>query len=246
VITGAHTVLHAEDPPLARAYLREVLRLTRVNATGDDRPIFGLPPAEIAVHPTEPATSGRHELYLMCAELDDTVAELTDRGAEFTGEVSRQRWGTLATLVVPGLGPVRLYQPTHPTAQDLAPGAGITGAHTVLFAEDADRARAVLRDVLRLPAVDGGGGWPIFAAPPSELAVYPAAPDVGQHELCLLCDDLEPTIRELADRGAEFGGDVSLRGWGVVTTLVVGGLGPVTLYQPLHPVGDDRDVSDTP
>jgi len=235
VIIGARTVLHAEDPPRARAFLRDVLRLSAVD-TGDDRPVFGLPPAEIAVHPTEPAAGGRHELYLMCAELDDTVAELTGRGAEFTGEVTRQRWGVLSTLLVPGLGPVCLYQPTHPTAQDLAPGAGVTGAHTVLFAEDADRARTVLRDVLRLPEVDGGGGWPIFAAPPSELDVHPAATGTGQHEVRLVCDELESTIRELAERGARFGGAVSLRDWGVVTTLLVGGLGPVTLYQPTHPV----------
>lgn len=241
MITGAHTVLHAEDPLPASAFLRDVLRLPSAGAS-DNPPVVGLPPAEIAVHPTEPAAGGRHELYLMCAELDDTVAELTGRGAEFTGEVTRQRWGLLSTLLVPGLGPVCLYQPTHPTARELAPGTGVTGVHTVLFAEDADRARTVLRDVLLLPEVDGGGGWPIFAAPPSELDVHPAVPGIGPHELRLVCDDLEPTIRELADRGAEFGGDVSLRDWGVVTTLLVGGLGPVTLYQPTHPVEHHRGV----
>jgi hypothetical protein len=42
------------------------------------------------------------------------------------------------------------------------------GAHPLIFAEDADRARAFLRDVLDLPSVDAGSGWLIFRAPPGE------------------------------------------------------------------------------
>jgi catechol 2,3-dioxygenase-like lactoylglutathione lyase family enzyme len=42
----------------------------------------------------------------------------------------------------------------------------LIAAHTVIFAEDADRARAFFRDVLGLPNVDAGGGWLIFRAPP--------------------------------------------------------------------------------
>ena len=50
----------------------------------------------------------------------------------------------------------------------------ITGAHTILYARDADAARAFFRDVLELDGVDGGGGWLIFALPPGELACHPA------------------------------------------------------------------------
>ena len=39
----------------------------------------------------------------------------------------------------------------------------IAGAHTIVFAEDADAARAFFRDVLEFPNVDGGDGWLIFA-----------------------------------------------------------------------------------
>jgi hypothetical protein len=37
---------------------------------GDGWLIFALPPAELAVHPAE--EGGRHELYLMCDDLDAT------------------------------------------------------------------------------------------------------------------------------------------------------------------------------
>jgi catechol 2,3-dioxygenase-like lactoylglutathione lyase family enzyme len=109
----------------------------------------------------------------------------------------------------------------------------ITGAHTILFADDADAARAFFRDVLELPAVDAGDGWPIFALPPAELALHPGAS--GEQRLSLMCDDLEATMRDLAGRGAEFTGPVSEERWGRLTTLRVPGAGEVVLYQPTHP-----------
>ena len=43
------------------------------------------------MHPTEgPA---RHELYLMCDDIDTTVAELTSRGVVVEGGISDQGWG---------------------------------------------------------------------------------------------------------------------------------------------------------
>jgi catechol 2,3-dioxygenase-like lactoylglutathione lyase family enzyme len=35
----------------------------------------------------------------------------------------------------------------------------IAGAHTILFAEDAERARAFLRDGLGFEGIDAGDGW---------------------------------------------------------------------------------------
>jgi hypothetical protein len=51
----------------------------------------------------------------------------------------------------------------------------ITEAHTIVHAEDAQRARASFRDVLGWPHVDVPGDWLIFRLPPGELAVHPAA-----------------------------------------------------------------------
>ena len=50
----------------------------------------------------------------------------------------------------------------------------ITGMHAIVFSPDADKTRGFFADVLGLPSVDAGGGWPIFALPPAELAVHPA------------------------------------------------------------------------
>ena len=109
----------------------------------------------------------------------------------------------------------------------------IAGAHTILYARDADAARAFFRDVLELEGVDGGGGWLIFAAPPSELAVHPAETG-GTAELFLMTDDVEAGRARLEARGVAFTAPISDEGWGLLTHLVVPGYGPLGLYQPRH------------
>jgi catechol 2,3-dioxygenase-like lactoylglutathione lyase family enzyme len=78
--------------------------------------------------------------------------------------------------------------------------AVIAGAHTIVFAEDAEAARAFFRDVIGWPSVDAGDGWLIFELPPGELAVHPGpgwSGQVGQHELFLMCHDIDATVAEL-------------------------------------------------
>lgn len=119
MITGTHAILYAEDAEQARAFLRDVLGLPHVDA-GDGWLIFKVPPAELGVHPTHPdAGSGRHELHLMCDDVDATVAELSARGVEFTSPITDEGFGRLTTLRVPGGGELGLYQPHHPVAHDL-------------------------------------------------------------------------------------------------------------------------------
>lgn len=70
----------------------------------------------------------------------------------------------------------------------------IAGAHAIIFAEDAERARAFLRDVLGFEAVDAGDGWRIFALPPAELAVHPGpgwGRGPGHHALFLMCHEFD-------------------------------------------------------
>jgi hypothetical protein len=110
----------------------------------------------------------------------------------------------------------------------------ITGVHAILFAEQAEAARAFLRDTLGLDSVDAGGGWLIFALPPAELAVHPAS-ESGRHRLYLMCDDLEATVAELTAKGVELVGPVSDESWGRVTALKVPGAGELGLYEPHHP-----------
>ena len=110
----------------------------------------------------------------------------------------------------------------------------ITGIHSIVFATDADKTRAFIRDVLGWSSVDAGGGWSIFATPPTELAVHPV--DEGEHhELYLMCDDIEKTIDELKNKGVEFTSEVADKGWGLLTSIKVPGGGEMGLYEPRHP-----------
>jgi catechol 2,3-dioxygenase-like lactoylglutathione lyase family enzyme len=110
----------------------------------------------------------------------------------------------------------------------------IIGLHTILFTDDAEATRAFLRDTLGLGSVDAGGGWLIFAGPPSELAAHPADGH-PHHEVYLMCDDIHATVTELAAKGAEFSDGVVEQAWGLSTTLKLPGGGQISLYQPSHP-----------
>jgi catechol 2,3-dioxygenase-like lactoylglutathione lyase family enzyme len=116
VIRGAHVILYSSDAEADRAFLRDVLGFPAVDAGGGWL-IMALPPGEVAVHPAE--TSGATELYLVCDDVDATVAELGARGVEFDGPVNDQGWGRLTGIRLPGGGRVGLYEARHPTAFDL-------------------------------------------------------------------------------------------------------------------------------
>jgi catechol 2,3-dioxygenase-like lactoylglutathione lyase family enzyme len=109
----------------------------------------------------------------------------------------------------------------------------ITGAHAVFFTTDAERDRAFFRDVLDFPSVDAGDGWLIFALPPAELAVHPAA-EGGPHKLYLMCDDVDATLSELEAKGVDIAQPVSDESWGRVTAIRLPGGGELGLYEPKH------------
>ena len=108
----------------------------------------------------------------------------------------------------------------------------ITGMHALIYSRHAEKIQQFLRDV-GLQSVDAGEGWPIFAAPPTELAVHPTEGD-SSHELYFICDDVNATISELQKRGAS-ATPVQDRGWGLVTTLTLPGGEEIGLYEARHP-----------
>ena len=116
MIRGAHVILYSSDAEADRAFLRELLDLPAVDAGGGWL-IMQLPPGEVAVHPAE--ASGATELYLVCDDIDETVADLGTRGVTFEGPVSDQGWGRLASIRLPGGGQLGIYEARHPTAFDL-------------------------------------------------------------------------------------------------------------------------------
>ena len=123
----------------------------------------------------------------------------------------------------------------------------IVGTHAIIFAEDAEAARAFFRDVLRLRSVDAGDGWLIFALPPAELAFHPGpgwGRADGEHALFLMCDDIERTVAELESSGVELVAPVSDEGFGLMTRFKIPGAGEIGLYEPRHasPLPEFRDA----
>ncbi len=114
----------------------------------------------------------------------------------------------------------------------------ISGVHTLIYAEDADKARAFFKDVLKLEHVDAGHGWLIFALPPGELACHPTEGET-YHELYLICDDIRATVAELTKLQVDCT-PIRDAGWGLVTSIMVPGAGKVGLYEPRHPTAFQR------
>jgi catechol 2,3-dioxygenase-like lactoylglutathione lyase family enzyme len=112
MIFGAHVIVYSNDASADRAFFADVLGYPSVDA-GHGWLIFALPPAELAVHPTE--GDGSHELYLMCDDLGAEMTALEKKGVRFS-EAEEARWGSVTTFQLPGGSHVGLYQPKHPTA----------------------------------------------------------------------------------------------------------------------------------
>ena len=110
----------------------------------------------------------------------------------------------------------------------------ITGMHAIVFSPEAQKTRAFFADVLGLSSVDAGGGWPIFALPPAELAVHPAD-GAGRHQLYLMCDDIHATLAELQGKGAEVAQEVSDAGWGLLASVRLPDGSELPIYEPRHP-----------
>ncbi len=125
MINGAHIVVYSRDPDADRAFLRDVLNFPSVDVGGGWL-IFGIPPAEIAVHPAmsgagesggdaqaQPVMeNGRHELYLMTPDVEAFAVDMKKMGVPCT-PIEDQPWGRLTAISLPGGGEVGVYQPHH-------------------------------------------------------------------------------------------------------------------------------------
>lgn len=126
MIIGAHFLLYSKDPEADRAFFRDVLGFPCVDV-GEGWLIFGMSPAEAAIHPQDGEFSQTHAghellgavLYLMCDDLDAMVASLNSRGIHCS-KIDQARWGVKTTIPLPSGGAIGLYQPRHPTALNLA------------------------------------------------------------------------------------------------------------------------------
>lgn len=119
MITGVHALIYTREADAVRRFFREVMKFPSVDA-GHGWLLFGLPPSELAVHPTE-KREGSYTLYLMCDNIEKTVKELTAKGAKFPRGIVTAPWGAVTAIELPGGLEIGLYEPRHPTA--LALGA---------------------------------------------------------------------------------------------------------------------------
>ena len=145
MITGVHAIIYNPDAEGVRAFFRDTLGFSSVDAGGGWL-IFALPPAELGVHPIDegghhaadtfagrPVRQYAYEKPARGAVLhfglnrdmprqhlarvtDKTVEELKRKGVEFTSDISDARFGRMTSFKIPGGAELALYQPAHPTA----------------------------------------------------------------------------------------------------------------------------------
>lgn len=109
MIHGAHAIIYSRKPDADRAFFRDVLGLPSVDV-GDGWLIFGLPPAELAVHPSR--KNDVHELYLMCDDVAELIAALRRRGIRCS-PARDQGYGVFTRVTLPGGGKLGIYEPRH-------------------------------------------------------------------------------------------------------------------------------------
>ena len=114
----------------------------------------------------------------------------------------------------------------------------IKGAHTMFYSSQPEELRAFIRDKLGFAFTDVGDGWLIFDLPEADMGCHPADPaeggSAGTHSISFYCDDIRATVSELRQRGVEFTGEISDRGYGLVTHFKMPGGVEVQLYQPRY------------
>lgn len=109
MITGAHSIIYSTNPEADRTFFRDILKMPYVDV-GHGWLIFGLPPAEVAVHPSE--KNDFHELYLICEDVKKFAVAMSQQSIR-CDEIRDQGWGILTHITLPGGGKIGVYQPRH-------------------------------------------------------------------------------------------------------------------------------------
>ena len=117
MIKGVHTMFYTSEPEALRAFLRDKLGFPHTDV-GDGWLIFDLPEADMGCHPADPSgkhgqPSGTHDISFYCDDIEKTVAEMRERGVEFTDEIQDVGYGFATNFNMPGDLNVQLYQPRY-------------------------------------------------------------------------------------------------------------------------------------
>jgi hypothetical protein len=109
MITGLHSIVYSQDAKADLGFFKDILKLNYVDV-GKGWLIFGLPPAEIAVHPS--TEDNKHEIYLLSDDIEAFVKKM-NQAKVVCAPVRDQGWGLLTQVNLPGGGKLGVYQPRH-------------------------------------------------------------------------------------------------------------------------------------
>jgi len=108
MIIGVHALVYSQEADTVRAFFKDVLGFKSVDVGG--WLIFGLPPAELAVHPHE--GKGWHQLYLMTDNVKKLTRKLKVKGFA-TQPIQDAGWGLRTSVTLPGGDELGIYEPRH-------------------------------------------------------------------------------------------------------------------------------------
>lgn len=108
MIVGGHSIIYSANAEADRAFLRDVLKLNNVDVGGGWL-IFGLPPAELAVHPGK---NGDAEFFFMCADVKAFVAEMKKHKIA-CDKIENRGYGFVTAIKLPGGGKLGVYEARH-------------------------------------------------------------------------------------------------------------------------------------
>lgn len=117
MIRGVHTMFYSSQPEALRTFLRDKLGFPYTDV-GDGWLIFDLPEADMGCHPADDTRehgqpSGTPDISFYCDDVETTVAELRQRGVEFTDGIEDVGYGLATYFKMPGDIRVQLYQPRY-------------------------------------------------------------------------------------------------------------------------------------
>lgn len=117
MINGMHAIIYTPEADAVCEFFKKTLKFNHVDA-GRGWLIFGLPPAEMGVHPGD---KGSYEMYLMCDDIEKTVAQLKKKNVKFPRQILDAGWGKVTAIELPAGLELGLYEPRHPTAIGTGP-----------------------------------------------------------------------------------------------------------------------------
>jgi len=186
MITGVHAMFYTPQDEAVRAFLRDQLGLPFVD-TGRGWLIFSLNQVEVAAHP---APAAQQQLSFYCDNLEQTMAELRQRGVVFSGEIQEQAWGRLTHFKLPDGGEVELYQPRYSLAGARPAGQPATW-------QDFAAAAPELADYA-FERLDERIAYLATVTPQGAPRVHPVSPFIGNGHLYVYMNPTSAKLRDLA------------------------------------------------